>query len=96
MYGRMATVSIKPRMEQQFLHGLRNQGVPTVMALGCIRLEVYIDSWSREALVTTLWPTREAAEAASRTTRWQELRARLAESLDGEPSVRIMYRSLSN
>jgi len=83
-------------MEQEFLHGLRNQGVPTVMALGCLRVDVYLDTSRRQALVTTLWPTREAAEAAPRSTRWQELRARLDETLESESSVRIMYRALTD
>jgi quinol monooxygenase YgiN len=83
-------------MEQDFLHGLRNQGVPTLMALGCVRVDVFLDGSGREALVTTLWPTREAAEAAARTARWQELRARVDESMESEPSVRIMYRACTD
>jgi hypothetical protein len=95
VYGRIATVSIKPQMERQFLKGLANQGIPMLLALDCMRLDAYLDEAGGQALVTTLWPTREAAEAAARTPQWQELRARLDESLDGEPSVRIRYRALS-
>jgi quinol monooxygenase YgiN len=62
---------------------------------GCIRLDVYLETRSSQALVTTLWPTREATETASQSTRWKELRARLDETMDGEPSVRIMYRAFS-
>jgi hypothetical protein len=80
-------------MIQEFLHGLRNQGVPTLMGLGCIRLDVFIDASSTEVLVTTMWPTREAAEVAPQSTPWKELRSRLDETFDGEPSVRIMYRA---
>jgi quinol monooxygenase YgiN len=95
VYGRIATVSIKPQMEQEFLKSVANQGIPMLMALDCIRLDVYLDGASGQALVTTLWPTRDAAEAATRTKQWQQLRARLDESLDGEPSVRIMHRALA-
>jgi quinol monooxygenase YgiN len=96
MYGRIATVWIKPGMEQDFLHGLKNQGIPAVMELGCLRVDVYLDTWRRQALVTTLWSTREAAEAAPRSARWQELKARLDETLESESSVRIMYRALAD
>jgi quinol monooxygenase YgiN len=95
MYGRIETVCIKPGMEQEFLHSFRNQGVPTMMALGCVQVDVFLDSWNKHALVTTLWPTRESAETAPRSAQWQELRARLAETLESESSVRIMYRAFT-
>jgi quinol monooxygenase YgiN len=95
VYGRIATVSIKPQMERQFLDGLRHEGVPTLMVLGCMRLDVYLDSAGSQAQVITLWPTQHAAEAVTRATLWQALRARLEETLAGEPIVQIMSQALA-
>lgn len=95
MSGRIAAIALKPGMERRFLDGLRNQGIPALMELGCLRLDVFLDHASGQAIVFSLWPTRRAAEDLAQTAAWKSLRARLEETLDGEPVVRIMDRVLA-
>jgi hypothetical protein len=95
MYARIATVKIKPGMEDDFLRTLSYQGVPTALSLEALEMSAYVDRDRHEALVITLWRTRDEAEGASSEHQWQDFVARAQKVLDAPPAVQIFELALA-
>jgi hypothetical protein len=95
MYARIATLKVKPGMEDDFLRTLSYQGAPTFLSLEGVEMSAYVDRDRHEAIVITLWRTRGEAEGASSERQWQDFVARAQEALEAPSTVQNFELALT-
>jgi hypothetical protein len=89
---RVATVRIKSAKQREFLDTLTDYGLATVLHLGGVGIQVFVDLTGHEAIVATLWPTHQNAVAVDGDPLWEDLGEKLDRSLESGSCVRIMAR----